>query len=51
VAPWGEVLADAGSSDKGFVTADIDLAACSAAQKRHGTADNRQKLMPVRIIS
>lgn len=51
VAPWGEVLADAGSCEQGFVMADIDLAACNAAQRRHGTTQNRQKLNPVRLIS
>ena len=51
VAPWGEVLADAGSCEQGFVTADIDLATCNAAQRRHGTTQNRQKLSPVRLIS
>jgi deaminated glutathione amidase len=33
VAPWGEVLADAGDSKVGFVMADIDLAKVEEARK------------------
>jgi len=33
IAPWGEVLADAGGETAGFVVADIDLAKVEEARK------------------
>ena len=33
VAPWGEVLADAGGEKAGFVIADVDLAKIAEARK------------------
>jgi len=33
VAPWGEVLADAGGEKAGFVIADVDAAKIAEARK------------------
>ena len=49
IAPWGEVLHDAGENRQIAITTEIDLAACATVQMRHGTASNRQTITPVQI--
>ena len=51
IAPWGEVLDDAGENKQMAITKEIDLAACSNVQMRHGTAANRQPIAPVQITA
>jgi predicted amidohydrolase len=48
VAPWGEVLADAGGEKAGFVTADIDLAKVDEARRMvPSLTHDRQYAAPV----
>ncbi len=51
IAPWGEVLNDAGENKQMAITTEIDLAACATVQMRHGTASNRQPIAPVQVNS
>ena len=51
IAPWGEVLNNAGESRQTAITTEIDLAACATVQIRHGTASNRQPITPVQITA
>ena len=51
IAPWGEVLDDAGENKQMAITTEIDLAACANVQMRHGTAANRQPIAPVQITA
>jgi predicted amidohydrolase len=43
VAPWGEVLADAGGENAGFVVADIDLAKVEEARKMVPSLEHDRK--------
>ncbi len=49
IAPWGEVLCDAGEKKQVAITTEIDLAACATVQMRHCTASNRQPIAPVQV--
>ncbi|HVE85951.1 MAG TPA: carbon-nitrogen hydrolase family protein [Myxococcales bacterium] len=48
VAPWGEVLADAGDAGPGFVTAEVDLSKVTAARGALPTLQHDRPLGPVR---
>ena len=43
VAPWGEVLTDAGGEKAGFVVADIDLAKVAEARKMVPSLEHDRK--------
>ncbi len=47
VAPWGEVLADAGDAGPGFVTAEVDLAKVAAARSALPTLLHDKPFGPV----
>jgi deaminated glutathione amidase len=47
VAPWGEVLADAGDAGPGFITAEIDLGKVAAARGALPTLQHDKPLAPV----
>ena len=52
VAPWGEVLADAGGEKPGFVVADIDLSRVADARRMvPSLTHDRTYSPPVRIES
>ena len=46
VAPWGEVLVDAGAEKAGFVIADIDLAKVAEARKMVPSLEHDRKYAP-----
>ncbi|MEO0763582.1 MAG: carbon-nitrogen hydrolase family protein, partial [Pseudomonadota bacterium] len=48
VAPWGEVLADAGGEGPGIVTADLDLAEVAATRARVPALANARPFTPPR---
>ncbi|HEY8206310.1 MAG TPA: carbon-nitrogen hydrolase family protein [Myxococcaceae bacterium] len=50
VAPWGEVLADAGDAGPGFITAEIDPAKITAARGSLPTLLHDKPLAPVSVF-
>lgn len=50
VAPWGEVLADAGGEQPGFVTAEIDMAKIDEARKAVPSLTHDRRYAPPTIV-
>ena len=46
IAPWGEVLADAGGETAGFVLADVDLAKVAEARQMVPSLQHDRKYAP-----
>jgi predicted amidohydrolase len=50
VSPWGEVLADAGGEQPGFITAEIDMGKVAEARKAVPSLDHDRRYAPPVVV-